>query len=204
MTYLQDAFNTGEGNAQLADPFQVIGDALAVRIARGRAGDLANGNGSTQPQGYLTNIGSGGFGSAASVAGASALTLANLFTLYETVDAAYWELPGAGWICSQTTLTYLAQILIGEVPALQFRQGGPVLLGYPVYVDNAVTGTGTGQPIVIAGAPQWGFTVREVDPIEVTRLEERYSDSLQIGILAHTRLGACVTDPNAAACLVHS
>lgn len=170
-------------------------DAFAVRYARGLDAYIVNGNGS--------NVQSISSGAPVTVAAASSGPVYNDFVnVYGAQDEAY--LPGSKWAMSQATRAYL----LGQ----KDNYGRPLwnvspnsgtlnqILGCDIVITPnlpyAANNTSTTATVngVLFGDFTSGYVLRTDGPLTVARLNERYLDSLEIGFIAYSRVGAAVTN----------
>lgn len=171
---------------------------LGQRLGRGVAADLVNGNGSSKPIGlaYSPNVG---------VTGANGQTTSviydNLVDLEHSVDAAYRQLGNCRFLMNDLSVSVIRKLKDEYGHPLwqpSVAIGNPsTLLGYPVTVDNAVPEMGASAASIAFGDFELGYVVRQVLDMQVLRLEERYADYLQVGILGFLRIDGRPDDASA-------
>jgi HK97 family phage major capsid protein len=179
----------------LQDSFFDLEDFLSRKLGE-RIGRIQNrhftiGVDTTQPQGIAV-----GATSALTAGSATAVTLAELQTLSRSIDPAYRA--NAAWMMNDTTF--------GEIAALADTTGRPLwqpdltggdqgrLLGYPVVINQDMPNTATGQKPVLFGDYRQAYIIRDVRGIQMTRLDERYAEYLQVGFFAYARADGGIDD----------
>jgi HK97 family phage major capsid protein len=107
-----------------------------------------------------------------------------------SVDPAYQNAPGAGWMCRDSTLGLLKKMagsseLTGWLP--NARDGGtPLLDGNPIYVNQDVAAAGSAAKLLLFGDFK-KYIIREVRDVTLIRLDERYAEFGQVAFLAWWR-----------------
>jgi HK97 family phage major capsid protein len=179
----------------LQDSFFDLEDFLSRKLGE-RIGRIQNrhftiGVDTTQPQGLVV-----GATSALTAASATAVTLAELMTLSRSIDPAYRG--SAAWMMNDTTF--------GEIAALADTTGRPLwqpdltggdqgrLLGYPVVINQDMPNTATGQRPIAFGDYRQAYIIRDVRGIQMTRLDERFAEYLQVGFFAYARADGGIDD----------
>lgn len=182
----------------LQDSFFDLEDFLARKLGE-RIGRIQNrhftvGTDTTQPQGIAV-----GATSAFTAASGTAVTIANLQTLSRSVDPAYRA--NAAWMMNDTTF--------GEIAGLTDTTGRPLwnpdmtggdqgrLLGYPVVINQDMPHTAINQKPILFGDYRQAYIIRDVRGIQMTRLDERYAEFLQVGFFAYARADGGIDDPAA-------
>lgn len=168
-------------------------DMLAERLGRITNDYFTTGTGSSQPQGIVagaTASGIGGF----DLSDLTLVSTANtwypmLVALVHSVDPAYR--PGAAFMMHDTMLRDLRKVVdtTGR-PIIQssaLASEPDTALGYPVTINQSMANTGTNANIPIIFGAMKKFVVREVRPMVLLRLVERYADSDQTGFVAFSR-----------------
>jgi len=145
--------------------------AFAQQAANGMANALAahyaTGNGSTQPEGIMTNA-TTGVTSGTGVSGAP--TVANIISLYGSLPAQY--LPTSAFVMNPSTMTTLAGLndTTGRsllMPSL--AQGSNMtLMGRPVFVDSNIAAAATGAKSIWFGSMQDYYVVRNAGALRLT------------------------------------
>jgi HK97 family phage major capsid protein len=184
---LQDTFFDLEG---------FLARKLGERIGRIQNRHFTIGVDTTQPQGIAVGGTSG-----VTAASATVVTLAELMALKQTVDPAYRDSGNAKWMMNDTTA--------GEFMGLLDTTGRPLwnpditggaqdrLLGYPVVINQDMPHTATGLKPIAFGDFRAGYVIRDVRGIQMTRLDERYAEYLQVGFFAYARADGGVDDASA-------
>jgi HK97 family phage major capsid protein len=163
-----------------------IGALLGERLGRGQEPYFTTGTGSSQPAGIVTGSTLG-----KTTAGAAAITSAELVDLYHSVDPAYRADPSFGWMMHDGVAQYIRKIadttgrFIWEI---DLQKGTPgLLLGRPVTINQSMQATvATGTKTVLCGAMA-KFHIRDAGDVRLYRLEERYRDLDQVGMIAFLR-----------------
>jgi HK97 family phage major capsid protein len=155
-----------------------VGTAVNSILTLGTAGNV--------PEGVSHAAGSGVTGSTA-VAGVP--TYENLVDLVHSVDSLYASQPSTGFMLRRSTLGSIRKIKDGNgtyifVPAA--NQSMPsTLLGYSVYENPYVAAVGTAAKSILFGDFSY-FLVRQVGGVEVSRTNDRYWDTDQVGLKVRT------------------
>lgn len=179
----------------LQDSFFDLEDFLARKLGE-RIGRIQNrhftvGVDTTQPQGIAVGATTG-----VTAASGTAVTLAELQTLSRTIDPGYRG--SAAWMMNDTTF--------GEIAGLNDTTGRPLwnpdltggdqgrLLGYPVVINQDMPNTTIGQKPILFGDYRQAYIIRDVRGIQMTRLDERYAEFLQVGFFAYARADGGIDD----------
>ena len=147
---------------------------------------LTLGTATVQPEGVAVAAGSGVTGGTG-VSGVP--TYANLVDLVHSVDSLYASAPSAGFMMRRTTLGGIRKITDTQgsyifVPAANASMPNQVL-GYPVYENPYVVANAVGAKSILFGDFSY-FMVRQAGGIEISRTNDRYWDSDQIGFKVRT------------------
>lgn len=162
-----------------------LADAFGERFGRAYEAAVVSANaGSSAPEGLLYGVSAG-----VNLASGNALTLAKLIDLETSVDIAYRNLPGAGWLMHDATWAKIRQladsnnfpIFMGDL-----QEGTtPRLLGYPVFISNAmtpITSPGDNAPLILFGAIN-KYRWRTCSDRVLTRLDELYASTGEVGFV---------------------
>lgn len=168
---------------------------------------LTNGTGTSQPYGMTTTV----TNSALTTAGATAITQAELLRVAYSVDRAYRDAPGAGWMVSDSIMGYLRTLEIGNTNTIPiFTPNGDVvgqepvrLFGKPIYINNdlpAANGT-TRVPVTGTKSVYFGdfskYKVRLIGGINISRNDTLYWAERSVGFRAYRRLDGNLINANA-------
>ncbi len=158
-----------------------LGRLLGQRIRLGSDAYFLTGTGTAQPNGLFTAVTTAG-----TLASATAITAAELKTLEQAVDPAYWE--NGGWV--------LTPALAASAKGLtsQFSRGADgvgYLRGYPMYVSSLASG--------IAFGDLSRYLVHDAGEIQLTVLRETAAINHQVILLASYRADGDLFDPTTAA-----
>lgn len=167
---------------------------LGERLGRAVAAHLAQGTGTSQPEGLFTNA-----TSALTTATGAAITYGELVDLTHSIDPAYRT--NARFVMSDSSLAVIRKMVDSQnrplwEPNVQAGDPGRIL-GYPVTVDNNAPAFALSAKSVGFGDIHTAYVVRQVAGGQLLRLEERYADFLQVGFIAFLRLDAKVDDSSA-------
>lgn len=180
-----------------------VAKKLGIRLGRIENLRLTSGNGTTQPQGYVTGLSVG-----KTTASATAFTYDEFIDLEHSVDAAYRN-------PAQCTYKF-HDLVLAEMRKLRDDSGGdgvgrplwqPAVTvgapdtfnGYRYVVNNDQDSTVAATKKTVAfGNWMAAFVVRKVRGATMIRFGEKFADSLQVGFLAFERVDSLVQDPSAA------
>jgi HK97 family phage major capsid protein len=159
---------------------------MGVSIGTATNSILTLGTGTVQPEGIAGAAGSGVTGGTG-VSGVP--TFANLVDLVHSVDSLYANQPSTGFMVRRATLGSMRKIQDGN-GAYVFVQAANATMpstfyGYNVFENPYVAATGTAAKSVLFGDFSY-FLVRQVGGVEVSRTNDRYWDSDQIGLKCRT------------------
>lgn len=181
---------------------QLLGDLLGTRLGRIKNEHLTTGTGSAQPQGIVTGSTQG-----KETASTTAFTRAEILDLVYSVDPAYAESPEARHMFSWNTLKAIRQLQIDQAGNTDVR---------PIYQASAIVGepdTIEGKPFTInqdmddagtLGNIFWLFgdmrkyLVRNVNGVEIMRLNERFAESYQVAFVGFARWSGHMIDAGTA------
>jgi HK97 family phage major capsid protein len=181
---LQDTFFDLEG---------FLARKLGERIGRIQNRHFTIGVDTTQPQGIVVGGTSG-----VTAASATAVTFPELAALKQSVNSAYRDGGNSKWMMNDTTYGEISGLLdTTNRPLLQpdLTEGGAGrLLGYPIVINPDMPNTTTGQKAIAFGDFRAGYIIRDVRGIQMTRLDERYAEFLQVAFFAYARADGGVDD----------
>jgi HK97 family phage major capsid protein len=199
-------FNAYKGTSKIVlVPYELLEDsafplatflpaALGERLGRLQNTQCTTGTGSSAPNGIVTAATAG-----KTTASATAITFDEVMDLVHSVDIAYRDMPGAGFMFHDTILKYLRQLKDSDLayiwqPANAVTGAPNAILGYPYKVSSAMASAITaGQKTMLFGALS-KFVIREVNDIRVYRMQERYRDYDQDGFVALMRFDSDLLD----------
>jgi HK97 family phage major capsid protein len=147
---------------------------------------LTLGTGTVQPEGIANSAGSGVTGGTGVV---GVPTFENLVDLVHSVDSLYAGSADAGFMLRRSTLGSVRKIKDGAgnyifVPAPAVGMASTVY-GYPVYENPYVAATAVAAKSILFGDFSY-FLVRQVGGVELSRTNDRYWDSDQVGLKVRT------------------
>lgn len=175
------------------DLASVIGQMLGERLGRITNTKFTTGSGAGTPNGIVTASTAG-----KTTAGATAITLDEIKDLIGSIDVAY-RTAGCQFMMHDQIWTYISKLKDGQNryfiqdanASVTGPQALPQLFGYPVIINNDMTGTTAGAIVTATKTVLFGqlnkYKIRSVGNIRLYRLEERYRDTDQDGFIAFAR-----------------
>lgn len=168
-----------------------IAGLLGERLGRIEGSQTTTGSGSSQPNGIVTAAGTG-----VTSASATAITADEILGLVHSVDPSYRMGSSVGFMMNDSVLLYIRKLKLADGQYLWqpgFQMGAPdMLLGYPVTINQAMTGTSSGLPVTATKHVLFGdfskYVIRDVAEVRFYRLDERYRDLDQTAFVAFKRL----------------
>lgn len=181
----------------------VLAENLANRIGRKANTVFTTGTGTNQPYGLTTTV-TNSMGTSAS---ATAITKSELINAMYSVDRAYRTGPKVGWMMHDTILGYLRTLDHSTdtthifVPG-NLQSGEPDrLLGYPIFINNDLTGTTNNLPVASTKHIYFGdfskFVIRKIRNIAIERNDYLYWDYLTVGFMGWMRADSNLINANA-------
>lgn len=172
-----------------------IAGIAGERIGRVLNDHLTTGNGTTQPQGFITGATLG-----VTALTQNSLTYDNLVDTEHSVDPAYRKGPKVRWQFNDTVYKAMRKLKDGENRPLIWNADGnlssgtpPALLGHPFTINQSMASFGAGAKTVAFGDFN-KHVVRRVREYVLVILRERYADLLQTGFFVFARFDAKVID----------
>lgn len=176
---------------------------LGERIGRAVAGHFATGTGIDQPEGITTNITVGKQGTTGQT---TSIIYDDLVDLEHSVDMAYRG--NARYLMNDSMLKAIRKLkdtqnrpLWVPIPAPGFPS---TINGFAYSIDNKMPSPGASNKTIVFGDIAKGYTIRQVQGVQMLRLSERYADSLQVGFLGFARFDGMVDDTSAIKAYQHS
>ena len=174
----------------------VLADMLGERLGRIGNTHFTTGTGAARPKGIVTAA------TTFSAAAAASIAWDDIFKLVHSVDLAYRNGPGAGFMLHDTICRDLRLLKDGNGRYLwvdSVQLGKPdTILGYPVHTNNDMASTSaSGNKTVLFGQLS-KYMIRDVGTIRIKRLVERYADSDQEAFLAFARFDGNLMDAGVA------
>lgn len=171
-----------------------LAQKFGVRLGRAKNLALTTGTGSSQPQGvqYASTT-----GRTCATGSTTTPTPDDLVRLVHSVDPAYRNPAVARWMFSDATALILRLLKDGDGQYLWksgLTDGAPgQLLGYPVVINPDMPAMTAGlKPVIFGDFSQ--YYVRNVQGIEVVRLNELYAANGQVGFMAFVRFDGALID----------
>jgi HK97 family phage major capsid protein len=179
---------------------QYLADELGARIAQVEGTKFTLGSGTGEAAGCVA-----GFAQLAAATGSSTkFTEADLVNALHTVASTYRDQGGA-WLCSDGELKSLRTITnAGGDRLLWDKVNPPLLLGFPVYVDENLAAPAANAKSLLFAGWQAAYVIRRVAGVSVQRQVEIYSNSGQLGYRANHRHDGRVAIQAAGVTLAHS
>lgn len=170
---------------------QVLADALGQRLGRVINTYATTGTGTSQPGGIVTGSTLG-----KTTASATAVTYSEIIDLIHSVDVAYREQPGVGFMFHDLICAALRKLVDSQSRPLWqsgLSEGVPDrLLGYSVNINNSMSSAlTTGLKVMLFG---WlpAFKMRIVNNIRMRRLTELYAANDQEAFIGFLRVDSKV------------
>ena len=180
-----------------------LAQQLGVRMSRGMESYLCNGTNSSQPQGLAVAA----TNSSITLAGTSAApvwSFDNLIDLINSIDPAYLQQEGVGFLAHQTTIAAWQKIksTTGEYlwqesgPAMGNQATKPLgmIRGYPVYMNNQMEQMGTQNNVLAVFGQLKKYNVRKVSEVQFFTNPYLYSLNGQIVLQAWLRFDSRLID----------
>lgn len=169
---------------------------FARRIGRAANRFLTVGTGANQPTGIVTASGLGH-----TTTTATGFVADDLIELQHSVDVAYRDAPGVGWMMHDTTFKQVRKLKDGQGNYLlqmgDFRVGAPnTILDKPYRINNAMAAIEASERSMIFGDMK-AYITRSVRDFQVARLIERFIDFNQTGFIGFQRLDGNLADVHA-------
>jgi|GEM_PF-795866 len=183
-------------NETLADsPLDIaseLGAAFGERIGRGTNRLCTLGDAPNSPRGIVPNATVGKV-----TASSTVITADELIDMVASVNSAYRQQPGAGWMMHSEVFSAISKLkdnngnyLVGTLE----DGSNPKLRGYPVHFNDDMSNTfAAGERIAIFGDLR-AYKIRYVGQIRIIRLVEKYADYDQTGLVAFMRVDGGLLD----------
>lgn len=175
------------------DLASILGQMLGERLGRITNTKFTTGTAAATPNGIVTASTLG-----KTTSGATAITLDEIKDLISSVDVAY-RTAGCQFMMHDQIWNYIGKLKDAN-NRYQIQDGNaavtgpaalPSLFGYPVIINNDMTGTTSGAIVTATKTVLFGqlnkYKIRTVGSIRLYRLEERYRDTDQDGFIAFSR-----------------
>lgn len=176
---------------------------LAERLARIQNTHFTTGTGTAQPRGIVTAAGSG---VVLTTGNATTFGYDALVDLEHSIDAAYRNLPGVGFMMSDSALRVARKVKDTQgrpifVPGYETGNPGGApdrLLGRAVVVNNDIAAPGANAKSVLFGVLN-NYRIRDVMAATLFRFtDSAYAKKGQVGFLAWQRAGGNLLDVSGA------
>jgi HK97 family phage major capsid protein len=180
---LEDAVETFE---------RFLFDRLAERIGRITNTHFTVGNGSTQPAGLVT---SASLGKLRTTGQTSSIIYDDLIDLVHAIDASYRESESCVFQMHDSTLKALRKLKDTAAQPI-LKESENTILGFKVETNPDIAPMSASAKSILFGDFS-RFLVREVRPISILRLEERFAESGAVGFLLFVRTDSRLLDASA-------
>lgn len=179
-----------------------LAQQLGTRLARIENNHFTLGTGvATQPQGIANATVGLTIGHTLATGSTTGYTYPGLVALQHSVDPAYRRMPNCVWMMSDTALRQVRLILDSQnrpifVPGYTMDAVGgqpDTIMGHRIVLNQDM-------PVPAANARSIAFGdfskyfIREVQGIQVVRLNERFADALQVAFFAYQRVDGRIVD----------
>lgn len=188
-----------------------LGRKLGERIGRIQNQHFTTGTGTAQPQGLVTGgtVGvTGAVGTTTTFGADSGVVYDNLINLIHSVDPAYRTSGRVRWMFGDTALAAIRRVKNTQNQPLwepSMQAGAPdTLLGYPVTINPDMPAPAASAKSIAFGDFNAGYIIRDVQGIQITRLDERYAEFLQIAFFGYARSDGLADDTSAYRLFQHS
>lgn len=175
-----------------------VAERLGERIGRITNEHFSVGSGTGEPNG-VKNVAEG---AVTTFASATAIAADEFITIQGTLDVGY-EAQGAVWMWKKSTQTAARKLKDSNANYLWAPGSGvgglrpgvqDTFLGMPVVVNDDLRAIGADKRSVFYGSFRRGYYIRDVMPITLIRLNERYMDDGQFGFIAFSRHDGQIVD----------
>jgi HK97 family phage major capsid protein len=162
-----------------------VRDIVAERVARGTNRHFTTGNGSTQPDGFITNASSG-----YTAATSSAIAYNDLIELEHSIDPAYRAQGTCTWQMHDSTLKLIKQLVDSQsrplwLPGLAVREPDTIL-GYRYGINQHMAEAEASAKTIAFGNFQ-KFIIRDVRAMMIVRANELHIGNGQVGFYVFSR-----------------
>lgn len=172
-----------------------VSQQLGTRLGRALNTSTTTGDGSSKPNGIVTAAAAG-----KTAASTSAITFDELIDLMHSVDPAYRAM-GGKFMFNDSTLAAIRKLKDSNnmylwSPGQTTAGAAGTILGVPYVVNNDMASIGSGNKCVLFGDFS-KYTIRMAKDIELVRMNERYADYHQVGLVAIARWDGELLDTGA-------
>lgn len=183
----------------------IVLELLAQRLGRIQNTYFTTGSGTSQPRGIVTASGAGKVGATGS---ATTFGYDDLVDLEHSIDPAYRNLPGVGYMMSDSALKVARKIKDSQgrpifVPGYEanalINGGAPSsIMGRPIYINQDIAVPAASAKSVLFGVLK-NYRIRDVMAATVFRFtDSAYTKKGQVGFLAWQRAGGNLLDVSGA------
>lgn len=166
---------------------------FGTRLGRVKNTYLTTGTGSSQPMGVQYGSHAG---RTAATGNATSVTFDEVLRLYHSLDVAYRN-PNCRWMMADSAALILRLLKDGDGQFLwknSISDGLPDrIFGHPVIINNDMPAMAANEKSILFGDFSHYF-VRNVQGIEVVRLNELYAANGQVGFMAFMRCDGAIVD----------
>lgn len=170
-----------------------ISQSLGMRLGRAVNTKATTGSGAATLFGIVNEAVVG-----KTAAATNAITFPELKALFYSVDQAYRDQPGVGWMMHNEIIRIIASIVDGDGKFLwepSVQVGTPdILEGKPVMANNAMASTlaANAEPVIFGDLS--AYKIRQVGQVRMYRLQERHRENDQDAFLGFTEVDGKLLD----------
>jgi len=166
------------------DIIPILAEAIGERLGRIENTKFTTGNGGNTVQGIV------GAASAGPNTAGLAITYDLLIDLFHSVDVAYRNAPGVGWMFHDLIAASIRKLKVDNQyvwKAGADAQTPDKIEGKPVFINNDMDSTITAGNKVVLFGDLSKYKIRRAGPMRFYRMDERYRPEDQTGFTAFTR-----------------
>jgi len=176
---------------------EYLGRKLGERIGRIQARMFTTGTGTGEPEGVVTAAQQGKVGATGQT---TSVTYDDLVDLMHSVDVAYRRSPSCRWMFHDTTLAALKKLKDSQgrpiwMPGVAVREPDTIL-GFRYIVNPYMPQMAAGAKSILFGDFS-KYIVRDVRPLTMVVLRERFAELFQVAFVAYARADGKLLLPEA-------
>jgi HK97 family phage major capsid protein len=166
------------------DIIPILAEAIGERLGRIENTKFTTGNGGNTVQGIV------GSAAAGPVTAGLAITYDLLIDLFHSVDVAYRNAPGVGWMMHDSIAAAVRKLKVDNQyvwKAGADSQTPDKIEGKPVFINNDMDSTIADTKKIVLFGDLSKYKIRRAGPMRFYRMDERYRPEDQTGFTAFTR-----------------
>ena len=172
----------------------ILGGMLGERLGRILNTKFTTGTGAATPYGIVPSATVG-----KTTTSATAIAATELIDLQHSVDKAYRDQPGVGWMFSDSVSKALRKLTDGSGSYFLWQDGlrggePATLLQKPVQINNDMTDSIAADEITMLFGLLSKYKIRQVNTVRIYRLVERHRENDQDAFLAFTEADGRLLD----------